>query len=60
MDDSCIGSIVDGLGSRMTGIPAEANYDKGLKACINNYNIKTFYSTRVQPFFKQSTGEELD
>ena len=50
IDDSVIGSIMDGLNSRLDN--QSANYDRGLKACINNYNIKTFYSTRIQPFFK--------
>ena len=50
LDDSVIGSVLDGLNSKMDNY--SGNYDRGLKACINNYNIKTFYSTRMQPFFR--------
>lgn len=35
-------------------------YDKGAKACVKNYNLKTFYSKRMQKFFGSGTDESLD
>lgn len=36
------------------------DYDRAGKACIKNYNLKTLYSSRMKPFFKKATGQELD
>ena len=45
--------------ARKSTLEEMASYDKGSKACINNYTTKTFYSTQVQPFFRQGTGDLL-
>lgn len=39
-------------GSLFFGRTQVPEYDKSGKACIKNYNLKTLYSGRMQPFFK--------